>query len=101
MLVTALIAVPGAAGAAYAGQKPADATPPCLVEVLYSEEMPVGPLFYHTVRATLRVTPAGRSPFVTTVQRAIPWQAPPLRRGQRLKVSCDPALIDSSLRLFE
>jgi hypothetical protein len=72
----------------------------CLVEVLTSEELPVGPLFHHTYRATLRVTPPNRPPFVTTVQRVMPWQAPPPRQGQRQLVSCDPALIDSSFRLF-
>ena len=28
----------------------------CLVEVLHSEELPIGPLFYHTVKATLLVS---------------------------------------------
>jgi hypothetical protein len=65
----------------------------CLVEVLRSEELPIGPLFSHTVRATLRVTAPDRAAFETTVQRVIPWQAPPPRRGQQLRMPCDPALI--------
>jgi hypothetical protein len=72
----------------------------CLVEVLRSEELPIGPLFWHTVRATLLVTAPDRPAFQTTVQRVIPWQAPPPRQGQRLSVPCDPALIESlSFRL--
>ena len=63
----------------------------CLVEVLHSEELPVGLAFHHTYRVTLRVAPADRPPFVTTVEREMPWQAPPPRQGQRLKMSCDPA----------
>jgi hypothetical protein len=71
----------------------------CLVEVLHSEELPLAPPFYHTVRATLRVTPPDRPPFETTVRRAIPWQSPPPRQGQRILVPCDLALIESSLHL--
>jgi len=72
----------------------------CLVEVLRSEELPLAPPFHHTVKATLLVTPPDRPPFETTVLRVIPWQSPPPRQGQRVWVSCDPALIKSSLRLF-
>jgi hypothetical protein len=72
----------------------------CLVEVLHSKELPLAPLYHHTVKATLRVTPPDRPPFETTVWRVIPWQMPPPRQGQRVWASCDPALIESSLRLF-
>jgi hypothetical protein len=72
----------------------------CRVDVLYSEELPVGPLFYHTVKARLLVTPADRPPFETTVERVISWQAAPPRRGQRVYVSCDTVQGDSSFRLF-
>jgi hypothetical protein len=72
----------------------------CLVEVLYSEELPIGPLFYHTVKAAVLVTPRDAPPFETTVLKVIPWQVPPPRRGQRVRVTCDSALLDSSFRLF-
>ena len=67
----------------------------CLVEVLRSEELPIGPLFSHTVRATLLVTAPDGHAFQATVQRVITWQAPPPRQGQRLNVPCDPASIAS------
>lgn len=72
----------------------------CLVEVLYSEELPIGPLFYHTVKAAVLVTPPGAPPFETTVLKVIPWQVPPPRRGQRVRVHCDSALVNSSFGLF-
>jgi len=97
VMMLAGVVVPGAAKA---GQVYRSAMQSCLVEVLYSEELPVGLAFHHTYRATLRVTPAGGQPFVTTVEREIPWQAPPPRQGQRLRMACDPALLESSFRLF-
>ena len=72
----------------------------CLVEVLYSEELPIGPLFYHTVKAAVLVTPPGGPPFETTVHKVISWQVPPPRRGQRVRVACDSALLNSSFGLF-
>lgn len=72
----------------------------CRVEVLYSEELPIGPLFYHTVRAAVLVTPPHAPPFETRVLKVSPWQVPPLRRGQRLRISCDSALLSSSFGLF-
>lgn len=97
VMMLAGVMVPGAAkaGQVYRGDMQS-----CLVEVLYSEELPVGLAFHHTYRATLRVTPADRPPFVTTVEREIPWQAPPPRQGQRLRMPCDPALLESSFRPF-
>jgi hypothetical protein len=68
----------------------------CLVEVLHSEEVPIGPLFYHTVKTTLLVTAPNTPPFETTVYRVISWQMPPPRRGQRMRVGCDPAVLNSS-----
>jgi hypothetical protein len=47
--------------------------------VLASEELPIGPPFYPTVKATLLVAPANRASFETIVQRVIPWQSPPPR----------------------
>src|ERR1700749_2339209 len=72
----------------------------CTAEVLHSEMLPVGLAFYHTVKATLLVTPTDRPPFETTVVRGVPWQVPPPRQGQRQRVPCDPALLPSSFRLF-
>jgi hypothetical protein len=72
----------------------------CRVEVLYSEELPIGPLFHYTVKAALLVTPPAAPPFETTVQTVIPWQGPPLRRGQRFRVGCDSALLNSGFGLF-
>ena len=60
----------------------------CVLEVLYSEELPIGPLFYHTVRADLLVIPPKGQPFETTVWKVIPWQVPPPRRGQRVRRPC-------------
>jgi hypothetical protein len=72
----------------------------CLVEVLYSEELPIGPLFHHTVKAAVLVTQPGAPPFETTVLKVIPWQVPPPRRGQRVRVRCDSAPLNSSYGLF-
>ena len=70
---------------------PRDRNSVCIVDVLHSEELPFAPLFYHRLRATLRITPPGGPPFETTVEKLISWQAPPLRQGQRLRLWCDPA----------
>jgi hypothetical protein len=67
----------------------------CLVQVLRSEEIPLGPMFYHTVKATLLVTPPDRPPFQTTVEKVTPWQVPPPRQGQRAWVTCDPASLNA------
>lgn len=85
---------------AVAGQARHGGMRSCLVEVLHSEELPVGLTFYHTYRATLRVTAADRPPFVTTAEWEMPWQAPPPRQGQLLRVPCDPAFLESAFRLF-
>ena len=67
----------------------------CFVEVLYSEELPGAPIFQNLVRARLRVTLADRPPFETTVEKFMPWQVPPPRRGQRFNMLCDPAAFSS------
>jgi hypothetical protein len=72
----------------------------CFVEVLTSEELPAAPPFYHTVKASLLVTPADRVAFQTTVVRTSPWQAPPLRQGQRLSTSCEAVQAGSGFRPF-
>lgn len=66
----------------------------CFVQVLSSEEIPLGPMFHHTVKATLLVTPPDRPPFQTTVEKVTPWQVPPPRQGQRAWVYCDPASLN-------
>ncbi len=63
----------------------------CLAEVLHSEELPGAPIFQNRVRTTLLVTPPAGVPFETTVEKLIPFQAPPPRKGQRLRLPCDPA----------
>jgi hypothetical protein len=73
----------------------------CLIEVLHSEELPIGPMFFHTIKATLLVTAPGAQPFESTVREVIPWQMPPPRAGKRVRVRCDPAAFDSSFRLFD
>jgi hypothetical protein len=62
----------------------------CLARVLRSEELPSGPLFQHTIKATLLVTAPGRPPFETTVYNMISWQMPLPRQGQGVRVWCDP-----------
>jgi hypothetical protein len=89
---TALLAIAGdPAHAGFWGQGDRPAMQPCVVEVLHSEMIPIGPLFHHTIKATLLVTAPDRPPFETTVQKVIPVQFPPPRQGQRLKMMCDPA----------
>lgn len=73
------------------------AQPACRIEVLYSEELPGAPIFQNRVRARLKITPPGQPPFEVTVERFIPWQVPPPRRGQRLHQVCDPASLDISV----
>ena len=69
----------------------------CRVEVLHSEELPVGPMFYHTVKSTLQVTPLGEAPVVRSVEKVIPWQVPPPRQGQKMTLACDdPQVIGST-----
>jgi hypothetical protein len=86
------------AAAAQAGQGQLRDGRRCRVEVLYSEELPIGPLFHHTVKAAVLVTPPDAPPFETTVEKVIHWQVPPLRRGQRMWISCDS--LRSSYGLF-
>jgi hypothetical protein len=98
-IAAALLLGLGFCGSARAGgmQPPARAdAQTCLVQVLYSEEIPLGPMFYHTVKATLLVTPSDRPPFQTTVEKVTPWQVPPPRQGQQARVYCDP----ESLKAF-
>lgn len=99
-LGAAVFALLGSAVAAQAGQGRQHDARTCRVEVLYSEMLPVGPLFHHTIRARLLVTPADRPAYETTVEEVTSWQAPPLRQGQRLRLPCDSALIEPSFRLF-
>ena len=85
-----LVALTGAVRAAQAR------APSCVLEVLYSEELPIGPLFHHTVRADLLVIPPKGQPFETTVWKVIPWQVPPPRRGQRLRRPCSSVTFELS-----
>lgn len=97
ILAALLLGLAGAGSAAAAEMRPsakADART-CLVQVLFSEEIPLGPMFYHTVKATLLVTPPDQPPFQTTVEKVTPWQVPPPRQGQRAWVYCDPASLNA------
>jgi len=93
LIATALLlaTVGGSAQAGPRGQGDAPAMQPCVVEVLHSEMIPIGPLLHHTIKATLLVTAPDRPPFETTVEKVLPVQFPPPRQGQRLKMMCDPA----------
>lgn len=73
------------------------ARPGCQVEVLYSEELPGAPIFQNRVRAWLQITPPRHPPFEVTVERFVPWQMPPPRRGQRLRLGCDARSLDLSV----
>jgi hypothetical protein len=84
-IVAALIFLPMVGGSAEAGT--ADHDRRCLVEVLHSEELP-GPIFFHTVRATLLVTAARGLPTEATVYKVIPWQVPPPRQGHKAWMRC-------------
>jgi len=99
IVVTTLLAgmTGGSAHAAQWNASDAPATQPCLVEVLHSEMIPLGPLFHHTIKTTLLVTAPGRPPFQTTVERVIPVQFPPPRQGQRLRMFCDPASLNANV----
>ena len=88
------------ATSAQAGHRKLRDSRACLIEVLYSEELPIAPLFYHTVKAALLVTPPDAAPFETTVQEVIPWQVPPPRRGQRVRVTCDSGISNSVFGAF-
>jgi len=96
VLTTMLLASTASGQAGQGGSR----DPGCLVEVLYSEELPIGPLFYHTVKAAVLVTPPGAPPFETTLLKVIPWQVPPPRRGQRVRMPCDSAQLNTSFGLF-
>lgn len=63
----------------------------CNADVLRSEELAGAPIFYHHVRAALRVTPPGKPAFETTIEGLTPWQVPPPRKGGKLRLWCDPA----------
>ena len=88
-----LLAMTGSAEARQGDRRHAQS---CLFEVLYSEELPIAPLFYHIIKATLLVTAPKAPPFEATVVEVIAWQVPPLRRGQRKRAPCDSAPHPSS-----
>ena len=90
-IVLLLATANGTARAGLLGQSDSQGKQPCLIEVLHAEMIPIGPLFYHTVKVTLLVTSPNRPPFETTVQKVIPVQFPPPRQGQRVRMMCDPA----------
>jgi len=94
---TLLLIIAGCSQPGHAGQRD---TRSCLFEVLHSEELPIGPLFYHTIKTVLLVSAPDTPPFETTIFKVIPWQAPPPRRGQRVRAWCDPKALKPSFGLF-
>jgi hypothetical protein len=90
-VATVLLLATATARAGPLGQSDSQGKQPCVIEVLHAEMIPIGPLFYHTVKATLLVTSPNRPPLETTVQKVIPLQFPPPRQGQRVRMMCDPA----------
>ena len=63
----------------------------CIAKVIKSVELPFGPLGTWKVQVTLQITPPGGVTYQTTLQENMPWQGPPPRRGQVLRLWCDPA----------
>jgi hypothetical protein len=83
------------AGASFSSAAAAQSAPGqlqrCTARVVYSEELPFAPIDSWLVKVTLEVTPRYGVPYVTTLQNRMPWQGPPPRRGQALRLWCDPA----------
>ena len=63
----------------------------CKARVLHSEELPYAPIGTWLVKATFEITPPHGNPYLAAYQDWVPWQGPPPRRGQSLRVQCDPA----------
>jgi len=72
----------------------------CLVEVVYSQELPIGPAFHHTIETTVLVSGRNSPPFQTTVYIVLPWQAPPPRQGQKVWTQCSLNALYRSLGVF-
>ena len=64
---------------------------PCIVRVVYSEELPYAPIEKWLVNVTLEITPQNGNPTTVTLHDWMPWQGPPPRRGQAFRAWCDPA----------
>ena len=86
---TTLACVTLAGGAAQAQEAPGSLQP-CTARVVYSEQLPYAPIDTWLVKVTLEITPRHGAPYVTTLQDRMPWQGPPPRRGQALRLWCDP-----------
>jgi hypothetical protein len=70
----------------------------CTAEVLQAESRPYAPIGSWLTRATLILQPSGASPFVVTLQEALPWQMA-IRKGDNFRIPCELASIDGlSLR---
>jgi hypothetical protein len=79
------------AGTAASAQSAANASQPCKARVVYSEELPFAPIDSWLVKVTLEITPRNGVTYYTTLQKWMPWQGPPPRRGQAFRLWCDPA----------
>jgi hypothetical protein len=98
--VVALMLLLTMTGLAEAGKEGRRDTRFCRAEVLHSEELPIAPPFYHTIKATMLVTASDARRFETTIYGVIPWQVPPPRQGQRVRVPCDPPALNSPFGFF-
>jgi hypothetical protein len=67
----------------------------CLLEVLHSEELSIGPLLYHIIKVAFLVTAPDVTPFETTVLANADAPAGPTRAAWR-----DPAIFNRSFGFF-
>jgi hypothetical protein len=65
----------------------------CLLEVLHFEELPIGPLFYRTIKVIFLVTAPDVTPFETTVLANADAPAGPTRAALARSGSLDDCLV--------
>jgi hypothetical protein len=63
----------------------------CIARVLHSEALPFAPYQHWLVKVNLEITPPDGRAYQVALHDNLPWQAPRPRRGQVLRVFCDPA----------
>lgn len=89
----AVIVLAGATLASTAASAQGNGSPlqRCTARVVYSEELPFAPIDSWLVKVTLAITPKNGNAYYATLQKWMPWQGPPPRRGQAFRLWCDPA----------
>lgn len=87
----ALVAGITLADASPASPESGDQWRSCTARVLYSRELPFAPEGKWLVKVTLEITPPNGSAYAATLQEWMPWQGPPPRRRQALRLLCNPA----------